>query len=51
MTIEVEVSIDGYNAEVIRLLAERAGKTPEEYVLSLFAPGCNAPLGEGCGES
>lgn len=38
-----EIVISGYTAEVIVLLAERLGITPEEYVLSFFRRGCNAP--------
>ena len=33
----------GYFAEVIRLQAERAGKTPQAYILSFFESRCNAP--------
>lgn len=33
----------GYLAEQIRLCAERANKTPEAFIVSLFAEGCNAP--------
>lgn len=33
----------GYLAELIKLQAERAGVTPEEYVISFFRARCNAP--------
>ena len=33
----------GYLAELIRLQAERMGKSPQAYVLSFFETGCNAP--------
>lgn len=33
----------GYLAELIKLQAERAGVTPEEYVISFFCARCNAP--------
>ena len=37
------VVFEGYIAAQIELQAERAGKTPQEYVLSFFDTGCNAP--------
>ncbi len=47
------IVFDGYFAELIALRAEREGKTPQEYILSFFVKGCNAPdvaslLPEGC---
>lgn len=33
----------GYLAELIRLQAERIGKTPQDYILSFFEKRCNAP--------
>lgn len=33
----------GYLAELIRLQAERVGKTPQAYVLSFFETRCIAP--------
>ena len=38
-------TFSGYLAELIKLRAERAGMTPQEYVLSFFERGCNAPSG------
>ncbi|MBO7689048.1 MAG: hypothetical protein J6V72_21900 [Kiritimatiellae bacterium] len=38
-----EIIFEGYLAELIALRAERLGMTPEAYVLSIFAKGCNAP--------
>lgn len=39
------VVFEGYLAAQIELQAERAGKTPQEYVLSFFETWCNAPTG------
>ena len=36
-------TFSGYLAELIRLQAERIGKTPQAYVLSFFETRCNAP--------
>ena len=41
-----EIIFEGYLAELIALRAERQGMTPEAYVLSIFAKGCNAPNGD-----
>ena len=38
-----EIVFEGYLAELIRLQAEKAGITPEAYILSFFEEGCNAP--------
>ena len=40
------ITFDGYLAELISLRAERAGKSPEDYVVSFFADRCNAPAGK-----
>lgn len=37
-------TFSGYLAELIRLQAERIGKTPQAYVLSFFETRCNAPF-------
>lgn len=37
------VVFKGYLAELIRVLAEKEGKTPEAFVLSFFEVRCNAP--------
>ena len=37
------VTFDGYLAEVIELQASRRNLSPEDYILSLFKEGCNAP--------
>ncbi len=42
-----EIVFEGYLAELIALRAERQGMTPEAYVLSIFAKGCNAPESGG----
>ena len=42
-----EIIFEGYLAELIALRAERQGMTPEAYVLSIFAKGCNAPESGG----
>jgi len=47
MNLEAVLTIGGYEAEVIRLVAEKQGKSPEEVVLSFFGIGCNAPSGDG----
>ena len=39
---EKTTTITGYEAELIKLLAERARKTPQEFVLSFFEKRCNA---------
>lgn len=38
-----EIVFEGYLAELIRLQAEKAGMTPEAYILSFFDKRCNAP--------
>jgi len=38
-----EIHFTGWLAELIALLAERKGMTPEEYVLSFFDERCIAP--------
>ena len=35
--IVVNVQVTGYQAEVIRLMAEKAGKTVSDYVASFFS--------------
>ena len=40
---EYTQTFTGYLAELIRLQAERVGKTPQAYVLSFFEARCNAP--------
>ena len=40
-------TITGYEAELIRLMAERLGKTPEEFVLSFFDARCIALASRG----
>lgn len=42
MNDHVEI-FDGYLAELIKLQAEKLGKTPQEYVLSFFEIRCIAP--------
>ena len=39
-------TFSGYLAELIRLQAERVGKTPQAYILSFFETRCNAPQAE-----
>jgi len=43
---EHTTTITGYDAELIKLLAERVEKTPEEFVLSFFEVRCIAPRAE-----
>lgn len=43
MNTEIVITFDGYLAELIKIVAEREKKTPEEYILSLFDVRCNAP--------
>lgn len=38
-----KIVFEGYLAELIRLQAEKAGMTPESYILSFFDKRCNAP--------
>lgn len=47
MTEEQEhtATFTGYLAQLIELYAERAGKTPQAYILSFFDKRCNAPHG------
>ena len=40
-------TIGGYEAEVIRLVAERGGRTPQEVVIWWFAPGARKARGKG----
>lgn len=49
-TNEVEhvETFDGYLAELIRVQAEKDGKTAEELVLSFFDARCNAPSRGDC---
>lgn len=44
---EKTTTITGYEAELIKLQAERLGKTPEEFVLSFFEVRCIAPTSRG----
>lgn len=40
-------TIGGYEAEVIRLVAERGGRTPQEVVIGWFAPRARKARGKG----
>lgn len=37
------VTFEGYLAEMIELQASRRNLSPEDYILSFFVRGCNAP--------
>lgn len=42
--VTVVIELTGYQAEVLRLLADRSGKTVDQLVNSFFHPRCIAPL-------
>lgn len=41
--VTVNFNVTGYQAEVLRLMAERSGKTVDQLVASFFASGYIAP--------
>ena len=44
---DTTVTFEGYLAEVIELQASRRNLSPEDYILSFFVRGCNAPKQTG----
>lgn len=41
---DTTVTFEGYLAEIIELQASRRNLSPEDYILSFFVGGCNAPM-------